>query len=162
MTIMRFTIGGPGGEQELAYDWAADLTAADVWALDEMGLSATVLEDFLARAESVAAGTDRDLLAGLGLRAMCAIAYLAYRRGGGDKPWVRYAAGIAPSTFTVLGMDKPPTNRAQRRAAAKGNGKATTATVGEALADAGAAIEAETDEQLLDGFGKAIASRSTR
>ena len=135
MTLMRFKIGGPGGEHELVYDWAQDLTAADIWWLEEMDLTPRVLEEVIEKADTIAAGEDRGLVNGLGLKALCAIAYVAYRRGGGDKQWTTYAAGITPRTFEVLEMGAPPAARRGRR-----NPKATTTgTVGAALADAGAA-----------------------
>jgi hypothetical protein len=145
MSVMRFTISGPAGEQQLAYDWAQDITAADLWALEEMGMTADILENAIERADDIAqaaATGDRSVL-NLSLRVMCALAFLAHRRDGNDTPWKDYARGINPGSFKVVGMDHPPVNRAERRAAtkpaAKRNGK--TSTVGAALADAGASIE---------------------
>jgi hypothetical protein len=137
MTLMRFKIGGPGGEHELVYDWAQDLTGADIWWLEEMGLTPRVLEEVIEKAHTIAAGEDRGLVNGLGLKALCAIAYVAYRRGGGEKPWINFAAGVTPRTFEVLEMVEPPPNRPKRRSGARPATK--TATVGDALVDAGAA-----------------------
>lgn len=137
-TLMRFTIDGPDGLRELAFDWAQELTGDDVWALDEMGVSTTELAAIIAKAEEIAEVRDDDrATVDLGLRAMCALAYLAHRRGGGDGTWREFARTFYPNSFTVLGMEDPHANRAERRAAAKRNGKAPrTSKVGEALAAA--------------------------
>lgn len=132
--VLRFTMSG----QTFAYDWAQELTAADTFALDEMGVKVTELDDAITNADAMASG-DRAFTQ-MGLRVICAIAFLAHRRAGNDTAWKDFSRTIAPATLEVLGIDTTPDNRAGRRAAAKRNGKAKPGgKVGAALTEVGAA-----------------------
>lgn len=140
--VLRFRMS----DQTFAYDWAQELTAADTFALDEMGVKVTELDDAVQNADAMASG-DRAFTQ-MGLRVICAVAFLAHRRDGHNTPWREFARTIAPATLEVLGIDTTPDNRAGRRAAVKHNGKrngkaTARRQVGEALADAGAATTAD-------------------
>lgn len=136
--VMRFRMSG----QTFEYDWAQELTAADTFALDEMGVKVTELDDAITNADAMASG-DR-VFTQMGLRVICAVAFLAHRRDGHDTPWKDFSRTIAPASLEVLAVDTTPDNRAGRRAAAKRNGKTKPGgKVGEALAEAGAATTAD-------------------
>lgn len=141
MTIIGIRAAG----EDLTYDLEAEFTAADLWAIDELGMRPSEFEGFFTRARAMAnvEASDTATLE-LGLRALCAIAFLAHRRAGHDTPWKDYARTLKISEIEVHRVEQAPANRAERRAATRTAGKRNRKTpargeVAAALVDADAA-----------------------
>lgn len=100
MAVMTFRMSG----REFTYDGDREWSAADVFALDDLGMGydeiRSVFEAAVAGRPQPASGV---------LRAMCALAYISARRDDPRTVWAEFSTGIHPSTFEVVRVDDAPT-----------------------------------------------------
>lgn len=97
--ILRFEMSG----QRFDFDEAPELFTFDELFIveDVFGLT---LDGFLASAKLIG----RPGGASAGLRAMGIVAFLAYRRGGGDLDWAAFAKTVAPATLRLIPDEPAP------------------------------------------------------
>lgn len=94
MTVLKFEMSG----REFLFDGALEVTADELWALDELGVSESEIVAVL--------GGDGDRPpSGRVTRVFCALAYLSARRADPSTTWAPFARTIAPATLNVLGVE---------------------------------------------------------
>lgn len=81
------------------FDGARDWTAAELWALDEVGVSYEELTEILTSA-------GKGIPPGRALRAMCALAYVAALREDPKTTWAELSRSLVPASFEVV-EDQP-------------------------------------------------------
>jgi hypothetical protein len=95
--VLRFEMSG----RRFAFDFERDITADELWALDELGVSAAEMAAVLARIDS--GDVDEHRIT----RALCALAYLCARRDDPKVSWAEFSRTIAPATWRPLDDDEP-------------------------------------------------------
>lgn len=97
--ILRFEMSG----QRFDFDEAPELFTFDELFIveDVFGLS---LDSFLASAKLIG----RPGGASAGLRAMGIVAFLAYRRSGGELDWAAFSKTVAPATLRLIPDEPAP------------------------------------------------------
>jgi len=93
VTVLKFEMSG----RQFTFDGDLEVTADELWALDELRVDAT---------EIVAAlgGGDRPPPERV-TRVFCALAYLCARRENPATTWAQFSRTIAPGTLNVHGVE---------------------------------------------------------
>lgn len=105
MAVLRFRMSG----RTFVFDGDRDWTAAELWALDEIGVGHDELVTVLTRSSEVERGR--------ALRVMCALAYVAALREDPDTKWAEFSRTIVPATFEALPDPAPVSGEVEKQAA---------------------------------------------
>lgn len=97
MTVLRFKMSG----RLFEFDGARDWSAAELWALDDVGVGYEEMLAVLTNAGGVAESR--------ALRVMCALAYICAVREDPATQWAAFSRTIVPATFEVV--PEHPTGR---------------------------------------------------
>jgi hypothetical protein len=92
---MRFEMSG----REFTFDGGLDVTADELWALDELGVSEAEIVSVLN------GGADERISPARAVRVFCALAYISARREHPGTTWPEFARTIAPGTLKLLGLE---------------------------------------------------------
>jgi len=94
VAVLKFEMSG----REFAFDGDLEVTADELWALDELGVSEREVVAVLTKADD--RGRPERVT-----RVFCALAYISARREDPSTTWASFARTIAPGTLNVLGVE---------------------------------------------------------